>query len=116
MTGVSPIIRPWTNYWGKPWLRLIASSQHGLVHGAAMKGQYIIILPRSRSGFRGIEMTLYVYVCMCVRLMKTSVCNISVIYMANNTKFGMWTPIVLQRKPLTYLGVTWRQSMSHAKV
>ena len=44
MPGVSPIIRPWANYWGKPCIRLLASYKHCLGHGAAMKGQDIIVL------------------------------------------------------------------------
>ena len=43
-----------------------------------------------------------VCVCLCVRPMKTSMCNISVIYTANNTKFGMWTPTGCRKHPNVY--------------
>ena len=50
--------------------------------------------PVPRRGLRGIEMAMSVCmsVCVCVRPMKTSMCNISVIHAANDTTFGMWTP------------------------
>ena len=88
-----------------------------------MKGQYIILLPGPRRGLRGIEITLYVCVCLCVWPMKTSMCNIWDIYMANNTKFSMWTStgrrkhsIVLQRNPSTSRGVKVCPMLKHSEI
>ena len=57
---------------------------------------------------------------LCIRSMKTSMCNISVIYTANDTKFGVWTNDhiciwslcgfrrVVESIPLFYSEIRWR--------